>query len=132
MFDLSGLLISAAMAQEAAPEAAVDNQAALMNFLPFVLIFAIWIFLVIRPQQKKMADQEKLIKGLKVGDRVVTSGGMYGKINKIDDKESTLMVEIAEGVHIKINRDNILSLEKKPNESKDKKTDEASKEGEKK
>jgi preprotein translocase subunit YajC len=81
--------------------------------LPFVLIFGVFYFLVIRPQQKKLADQDKMVKALQRGDRVVTSGGIHGKITKIEN-EGQLILEIAEGVQIKIERDNITALESKP------------------
>ncbi len=113
MFDINSLFVSTAFAQEALPVAADEaSQSAMMNYLPFILIFAVFYFLVIRPQQKKLADQEKMIKALQRGDRVVTSGGIHGKIAKIGD-EGYLMLEIADGVEIRIDRDNILALENK-------------------
>jgi preprotein translocase subunit YajC len=113
MFDLTRLYISTAWAQDAVPAAPGDAQAAMMNYLPFILIFCVFYFLVIRPQQKKLSEQEKMIKALQRGDRVVTSGGIHGKIAKME--EGTLvMLEIAEGVQIKIDRDNITALETKP------------------
>ncbi|MDD3370652.1 MAG: preprotein translocase subunit YajC [Alphaproteobacteria bacterium] len=114
MFDLSSLIVSAAYAQEAALQAAdVPPSSGLMGFLPFILIFAVFWLLVIRPQQKKLAEQEKMIKALKKGDRVVTSGGMHGKIVKVDESGPTV-VEIAEGVNVTIDTENILALETKP------------------
>ena len=113
MFDLTRIFVSAALAQDAVPASPVDSQAAMMNYLPFILIFGVFYFLVIRPQQKKLSDQEKMIKALQRGDRVVTSGGIHGKIAKIEDV-GYLMLEIAEGVQIKIDRDNITGLETKP------------------
>lgn len=121
MLDLSNVLVSAAYAQEAAP-APVTTQSALMNYLPFVLIFAVFYFLVIRPQQKRLADQEKMVKALQRGDRVVTSSGIHGKISKLDERQ--LMLEVADGVEIKIDRENIAALETPP--------EAAAKEGEKK
>jgi preprotein translocase subunit YajC len=103
--------ISTAFAQEAAP-VPLDGQSALMSYLPFVLIFLVFYVLVIRPQQKRLADQEKMIKALQRGDRVVTSGGIHGKITKIEN--NLIALEIAEGVEIKIDRDNVAALEAKP------------------
>jgi preprotein translocase subunit YajC len=113
MFDLASILFSAAMAQESVPVESADASSAMMNYLPFILIFGVFYFLVIRPQQKKLADQEKMVKALQRGDRVVTSGGIHGKIAKIEN-EGQLMLEIAEGVQIKIDRDNVVALESKP------------------
>ncbi len=113
MFDLAHLFISTAMAQDVAAAAPVDPMAGMMNYLPFVLIFGVFYFLVIRPQQKKLGEQEKMIKALQRGDRVVTSGGIHGKIAKLEG-EDLLFVEIAEGVQIKIDRSSVQGLEAKP------------------
>ncbi len=116
MFDFSALFISVAMAQDAVPQMADEAPSAMMSYLPFVLIFGVFYFLVIRPQQKKLADQEKMIKALQRGDRVVTSGGIHGKIAKVEG-DTQLMLEIAEGVQIKIDRDNIAARETVPQTS---------------
>ncbi len=122
MLDLTQLFSSPAFAQGAAANAPETTQAALTNYLPFVLIFAVFYFLVIRPQQKKFSEQEKMIKALQRGDRVVTSGGIHGKIAKFEgDKQ--LMLEIAEGVQIKIDRDNVAALESKPEPAEGEKKD---------
>jgi preprotein translocase subunit YajC len=110
MFDLNSLFISTAIAQEAAP--AADTQSALVSYIPFILIFAVFYFLVIRPQQRKLADQDKMVKSLQKGDRVITSGGIHGKVAKVE--EGMVMLEIAEGVQIQIDADNILGMEAKP------------------
>ena len=110
MFSFSNILVSAAMAQDVVPQGTEEPSSAMMSYLPFVLIFGVFYFLVIRPQQKKLADQEKMIKALQRGDRVVTSGGIHGKISKIEG-DMQLMLEIADGVQIKIDRDNITALE---------------------
>ncbi|MFA5041600.1 MAG: preprotein translocase subunit YajC [Bdellovibrionales bacterium] len=111
MFDFVSLFVSPAMAQDVLPVGTEEaTQSAMMNYLPFILIFAVFYFLVIRPQQKKLVEQDKMIKALQRGDRVVTSGGIHGKIAKIAD-EGHLLLEIAEGVQIKINRDNIMAVE---------------------
>ncbi len=71
------------------------------QFLPLILIFAIMYFLLIRPQQKKMKDHQKMVAALRRGDQVVTQGGMIGKVAKVkDDKE--IEVEIAEGVKVRV------------------------------
>jgi preprotein translocase subunit YajC len=112
MFDLSHLFVASAFAQDAAPVPASDPMAGLMQYLPIVLIFGVFYLLVIRPQQKKMADQEKMIKALQRGDRVIIAG-IHGKITKIEG-ENILFVEIAEGVQIKADRVAVQGLEAKP------------------
>ncbi|MFD0978465.1 preprotein translocase subunit YajC [Tropicimonas aquimaris] len=76
---------------------------AIMQFLPLILIFAIMYLLLIRPQQKKMKEHQKMVSELRRGDQVVTQGGVIAKVSKVkDDKE--LEVEIAEGVKVRIVR----------------------------
>lgn len=113
MFDFTHLFVPAALAQDAAPVVTEGTQAAMMNYLPFILIFGVFYFLVIRPQQKKLSDQDKMLKALQRGDRVVTSGGIHGKIAKLEGEEH-VMLEIAEGVQIKIDRINVTTMESKP------------------
>jgi preprotein translocase subunit YajC len=67
-----------------------------------VLFFLIMYFLMIRPQQKKQKEVQKMRENLKVGDKVVTAGGIFGKIKEVND--STFSVEIAEGVKIKVDK----------------------------
>lgn len=114
MFDFSEFFVSSAFAQEAVA-AVPDQTQAMMSYIPFVLIFAVFYFLVIRPQQKRLSEQDRMVKSLQKGDRVVTSSGIHGKVAKIDDSEpGQLILEIADGVQIKIDRDNIAGLEVKP------------------
>ncbi len=72
----------------------------IMAFLPLILLFAVFYFLLIRPQQKRARTHKQFIESLKKGDRVVTSGGMYGTITGITDDSVT--IEIAEKVRIKV------------------------------
>jgi preprotein translocase subunit YajC len=111
MFNLADVFVGKAWAQAtaAAPDAASGSTlSSITNFLPLVLIFAVFYILIIRPQQKKLEEQNKMIKALKRGDRVITSGGIYGKITKLDDE--TLTVEVADGVNIKVVRAQVQSL----------------------
>lgn len=75
------------------------------GFLPIIILFAIFYFLLIRPQQKKAKEHREMIANLKKGTRIVTSGGIYGTIVAIDD--TTIGLEIAEKVKIKISRGNV-------------------------
>ncbi|MEZ5830421.1 MAG: preprotein translocase subunit YajC [Dongiaceae bacterium] len=105
------MLISEAWAQAAgaAPAGAGDM---LIQFAPFILIFVVMWFLLIRPQQKKAKDHRAMVAALKRGDRVVTTGGIYGQVSHVADDH--LMVEIADGVKIKVVRDAISAVPGKP------------------
>jgi preprotein translocase subunit YajC len=73
--------------------------------VPLILMFAIFYFLLIRPQQKKQKLHREMISGLKKGDRVVTSGGLHGRVTGLTDTVVTL--EISEKVRVKVARANI-------------------------
>jgi preprotein translocase subunit YajC len=72
----------------------------IMAFLPLILLFAVFYFLLIRPQQKRAKTHKSFIENLKKGDRVVTSGGMYGTITGVTDDSVT--IEVAEKVRVKV------------------------------
>ncbi len=72
------------------------------QFVPLILIFVVFYFLLIRPQQKKAKEHQSYLANLKKGDKVVTGGGIHGQITGITDSVVTL--EIAENVRIKVNR----------------------------
>ncbi len=76
--------------------------------VPLILMFAIFYFLLIRPQQKKQKAHRQLLGNLKKGDRVITSGGLYGRITGLTDTVVTL--EISEKVRVKVGRGNIAGL----------------------
>ena len=75
---------------------------ALVQLLPLVLIFVVFYFLLIRPQAKRAKEHKAMVAALAVGDEVVTSGGMLGKITETGDQ--FLTVEIADGVRVKVQR----------------------------
>ena len=83
----------------AAPQAQGDP---LMSFLPLIVIFVIFYFLLIRPQSKKAKEQKLMIEALAKGDEVVTNGGVLGKIAKVGD--NFIELEIANGINIKVQR----------------------------
>jgi preprotein translocase subunit YajC len=72
----------------------------IMAFLPLILLFVVFYFLLIRPQQKRAKTHKSFMENLKKGDRVVTSGGLYGTITGVTDDAVT--IEIAEKVRVKI------------------------------
>ena len=77
-------------------------------FVPLILMFAIFYFLLIRPQQKKTKQHREMIGNLRKGDRIITSGGIHGRVTGATD--TTLTVEIAEKVRVKLNRANVMAL----------------------
>jgi len=81
-----------------------------MTFLPIIFIFVIFYFLLIRPQQKRQKEHRSLLGNLKVGDNVLTSGGIYGRITGM--KENIITVEISDKVRVKVNRGNIAGVER--------------------
>lgn len=104
-------IISPAFAQEApANPLAPQPPSPISGFVPLILIFVIFYFLIIRPQQKKMKQHEASVAALKVGEEVITGGGVYGKITKVED--ATLMVEVANGVVIKVSKPTVTPVAK--------------------
>ena len=71
-----------------------------MQLLPFVLIFVIMYFLILRPQQKRAKEHQELVKNLRRGDTVITSGGLMGKVTKVVDDDQ-IEIEIAQGVRVR-------------------------------
>ncbi len=81
-----------------------------LSFAPIILIFIIFYFLLIRPQQKQKKEHQSLLSNLKVGDSVLTTGGIYGRITGIKDDKVT--VEISDKVRVKVNRGHIAGVVK--------------------
>jgi len=105
------MLISPAYAQDAAGPLAMLGNAG--QFLPLVLIFGVFYFLLIRPQQQKAKEQKRMLSEVKRGDRVVTGGGIMGTISKPPKPEDReLEVEIAPNVRITVLRDTLNSVVK--------------------
>ncbi|WP_158045996.1 preprotein translocase subunit YajC [Skermanella pratensis] len=96
------MFVSTAYAQAADGAGA----AGLMSFLPLILIFVVFYFLLIRPQQKKLKEHKSMLEALRRGDRVVTGGGIVGTITKVG-ADDELVVEIAEGVRVRVLRSTI-------------------------
>lgn len=88
-----------AFAQAAGGSAAGAGAAAFVQFLPLVLIFVIFYFLLIRPQQKRMKEHRQLIEAVKKGDTVVTGGGLIGKVVRVE--ESEVEIELAQNVRVR-------------------------------
>ena len=77
------------------------DSSAIAQFIPLILIFAIMYFLLIRPQQKKMKEHQKMVESLRRGDQVVTQGGLIGKVSKVKE-DNEIEVELAEGVRVRV------------------------------
>ena len=97
-------LIPSAYAQAAG----ASQPNALVQLLPLVLIFVVFYFLLIRPQAKRAKEHKAMVAALAVGDEVVTSGGILGKVTEAGDQ--FLTVEIAEGVQVKVQRHTVSAV----------------------
>jgi preprotein translocase subunit YajC len=82
-----------------------DAMSFLMNFAPIILIFVVFYFLLIMPQQKKAKEHKAMLEAIDKGDEVVTTGGIHGKV--VGVAENVLTIEIAEKVKIKVSREYI-------------------------
>ena len=85
----------------------------ILQFVPFVLIFVIMWFLIIRPQQRRVREHREMINNVRRGDTVVTSGGIVGKVTKVTEDGADLDVEIADGVRVKVARSMIAEVRAK-------------------
>ena len=94
--------ISNAYAQDAAA------QGGLMSFLPLIVIFAVFYFMLIRPQMKRSKEHRQLVSQLAKGDEVVTNGGLLGRITEVS--ETFITLEVADNVQIKIQRQAVASV----------------------
>jgi preprotein translocase subunit YajC len=79
------------------------------SFLPLILIFAVFYFLLIRPQQKKAKAHQEMINNLHRGDKVITGGGMHGTVTKVLN-DADIMVEIADGVRVRLAKGTVSAL----------------------
>jgi preprotein translocase subunit YajC len=100
--EILDFFIASAHAQDAA------QPGGLMSFLPLIIIFIIFYFLLIRPQMKRAKEHKKLVSELATGDEIVTNGGLLGKITKVG--ESFITVELADNVKIKLQRHAVASV----------------------
>jgi preprotein translocase subunit YajC len=106
------MLISPAYAQGTGMTGLLD-QSALVQFLPLVLIFIVFYFLLIRPQQQKQKQHRVMLDALRRGDRIVTGGGVLGTVSKVVGPEE-VEVDIAQGVRVRVLRSTIASVLAKP------------------
>lgn len=91
---------------EAAPAAGQPDMFGAL--LPFIILFVVFYFLLIRPQQKRAKEHRKMIENIAKGDEVVTGGGLVGKV--VDLGDNFIEVEVADNVHVKIQRQMLASV----------------------
>ena len=83
-----------------------DGMASLVSsLLPFLLIIVVFYFLILRPQQKRQKERQKLLEGVKKGDKIITSGGLHGTVEGIED--NTVLVKVADNVKLKMEKASI-------------------------
>ncbi len=98
--------VSQAWAQ--AEGAGPDTSAGLLSLIPFILIFIVFYFLLILPQQRRQKKQRELLDGLKKGDKVITSSGIWGTVTNLDKETAT--VQVADNTKLRLQRDHISSI----------------------
>ncbi len=98
---MTGIAYAAGGAAPAGPAAGIAS------FVPLILIFIVFYFLLIRPQQKKAKQHQQFLNELRKGAKVVTSGGIHGRITGLTD--ATVTMEIADGIKVKVNRGSIMT-----------------------
>ena len=114
------MLISPAYAQTAGAPGGFDP----LQFLPLVLIFVVFWFLLIRPQQKKMKQHKEMLATLRRGDRVLTGGGIFGTITKVG-ADNEVQVEIADGIRVRVDKGTISAVLAKTEPARSDEPDEA-------
>lgn len=97
-----------AYAMGPAPQGGGQGLGALGSLIPLIIIFVIFYFLLIRPQQKRAKEHRKMIENLKKGDKVITSGGIYGVVEAVGT--NTVTVKVAENVKVKLGKAYIVAL----------------------
>jgi preprotein translocase subunit YajC len=94
--------------QPAWAQAAQQQPDMLTSFLPLILIFVVFYFLLIRPQTKRAKEHRAMVSALQPGDEVITGGGVVGKVTAIDDQFAT--VEVAKGVEVKVQKGSVSAV----------------------
>ena len=94
-----------------------EGGGSIMGFLPFILIIVIMYFLMIRPQVKKQKERQKMVDALEKGDKVITTGGIHGRISGFTDDGKTIILEIDDKVKINVDRTAVNAIKGKPQQS---------------
>ncbi|TAE84672.1 MAG: preprotein translocase subunit YajC [Alphaproteobacteria bacterium] len=101
---------SSAFAQEVGAVSAAASPSPIMQFAPLLAIAAFMYVLIIRPQQKRFKAHRAMVSAVKRGDKVLTSGGIIGKVMKVDDQDDVVHVEIADAVTIQVARSTLANV----------------------
>ncbi len=95
---------------QTSPASPASPGASLFGILPFVLLFVIFYYVMIRPQMRRQKDQAKLVSALKTGDHVITTSGIHGMISNV--KDSTVIVKVADNVKIEMEKSAVTTVAK--------------------
>ncbi len=95
---------------EVVPAEANSLQSGLTSLIPMVLIFAVFYFLLLRPQETRRKEREKLVSEVKKGEEVLTNSGIYGIVTKISENDNNIEIEIAKDVRIKVLKSAIIDI----------------------
>ena len=109
------MFVTPAFAQAASP---FGGDSMITSLLPFVLIFVIMYFLILRPQQKRVKAHQEMVKNVRRGDTVVTNGGLVGRVTKVVD-DNEVEVELAEGMRVRQMRSMLAEVRAKGEPVKD-------------
>lgn len=96
--------VALAYAEDAAP-AGIPGTSGLMSVAPLIILFVIFYFLLIRPQQKRAKEHKEMLSKVAKGDNIITTGGIHGRVTAVN--EDTITVEIADNVRIKVSKEAI-------------------------
>lgn len=102
---MMNFFISEAWAQNAPPAGAEPGW---MSFLPLILIFVVFYFLLLRPQAKRAKEHKQMVESVSKGDEIVTNGGLLGRVTEVG--ENFLVIEVADGVQVKVQKQMISTL----------------------
>lgn len=103
-------MITPAFAQSAS---SAGSSEMLIQFVPFLLIFVIMYFLILRPQQRRAKEHQELIKNIRRGDVIVTTGGLIGKVTKVFDESGEVELEVADNVRVRTVRSMVSEVRSK-------------------
>ncbi len=98
----------------------VKIQSSLPSFLPIILIFGVFYFLIIRPQDKKRKQQQQLVDNLKIGQEVVTTAGIYGVISSLNTEKGTVKIKIDKSTEMEILKNAVLNVITQQNDNQKK------------
>ncbi len=116
---LNQILVSESFAQETSSTSSNPNQDfSFASFVPLIAIFVIFYFLIIRPQSKKIKEHQLMVNNLKIGNKVVTSGGIIGIVKDVYTKENEVDVEISSGVTVRVMKNHVIEVVNKEKDDK--------------